>query len=136
VIKNPGEWFYTIAGSLVAPIFSRGQNITRLKVAKLQQEQAMNNFESTVLSAAGEVSNALTVYEKAGERAVYLDKQVDNLTKSVDYTNDLLVYSNGTYLEVLTAQQSLLSAQMGRISCDLTRTQAVINLYQAMGGGR
>jgi outer membrane protein TolC len=136
VIKNPGEWFYNIAGSLVAPLFSRGQNITRLKVAKLQQEQAMNNFESTVLSAAGEVSNALTIYEKAGERAVYLDQQVDDLVKSVDYTNDLLVYSTGTYLEVLTAQQSLLSAQMGRISCDLTRTQAVISLYQAMGGGR
>ena len=136
VIKNPGEWFYTIAGSLVAPLFSRGQNITRLKVAKLQQEQAMNTFENTVLSAAGEVSNALTVYEKAGERATHLDKQVEDLVKSVEYTNDLLVYSNGTYLEVLTAQQSLLSAQMGRISCDLTRTQAVISLYQAMGGGR
>lgn len=136
VIKNPGEWFYNIAGSLVAPIFSRGQNITRLKVAKLQQEQAMNTFENTVLNAAGEVSNALTVYEKAGERASHLDLQVEDLVKSVDYTNDLLVYSNGTYLEVLTAQQSLLQAQMGRISCDLTRTQAVISLYQAMGGGR
>jgi NodT family efflux transporter outer membrane factor (OMF) lipoprotein len=136
VIKNPGEWFYNLAGSLVAPIFSRGQNITRLKVAKLQQQQAMNTFENTVMNAAGEVSNALTVYEKAGERAVHLDQQVDDLVKSVDYTNDLLVYSNGTYLEVLTAQQSLLSAQMGRISCDLTRTQAVISLYQAMGGGR
>jgi outer membrane protein TolC len=54
----------------------------------------------------------------------------------VSYTNDLLVYSTGTYLEVLTAQQSLLSAQMGRINCDLTRNQAIISLYQAMGGGR
>jgi NodT family efflux transporter outer membrane factor (OMF) lipoprotein len=136
IIKNPGEWFYNIAGQLTAPLFSRGQNITRLKVAKLQQEQAMNAFENTVLSAAGEVSNALTVYQKAGERASHLDVQVEDLQNSVSYTNDLLVYSTGTYLEVLTAQQSLLSAQMGRISCDLTRTQAVISLYQAMGGGR
>jgi NodT family efflux transporter outer membrane factor (OMF) lipoprotein len=136
IIKNPGEWFYNIAGQLTAPLFSRGQNITRLKVAKLQQEQAMNAFENTVLSAAGEVSNALTVYQKAGERASHLDVQVEDLQNSVSYTNDLLVYSTGTYLEVLTAQQSLLSAQMGRINCDLTRNQAIISLYQAMGGGR
>lgn len=136
MIKNPGDWFYQLAGSLVAPLFSRGQNIARLEAAKLQQQQAMNAFERTVLSAASEVSNALTVYEKAGERAVHLDAQVADLEKSVEYTNDLLVYSNGTYLEVLTAQQSLLQAQMNRINCSLDRTQSVINLYQAMGGGR
>lgn len=136
IIVNPGKWFYNLGASLVAPLFSRGQNIARLEAAKLQQQQAMNNFESTVLNAASEVSNALTVYEKAGERAGHLDVQVEDLEKSVEYTNDLLVYANGTYLEVLTAQQSLLSAQMNRINCSLTRTQAVINLYQAMGGGR
>jgi outer membrane protein TolC len=128
--------FYQLAGSLVAPLFSRGQNIARLEAAKAQQKQAMNAFETAVLSAAGEVSDALTVYEKAGVRAQHLDQQVKDLEQSVQYTNDLLIYSNGTYLEVLTAQQSLLSAQMNRISCQLTRDQAVVNLYQAMGGGR
>lgn len=136
IIKNPGDWFVQLAGSLTAPLFSRGQNISRLEAAKISQKQALNAFENTVLSAAGEVSDALTVYEKAGERAGHLDAQVADLEKSVEYTNDLLLYSNGTYLEVLTAQQSLLSAQMNRIACDLTRAQAVINLYQAMGGGR
>ena len=136
IIKNPGEWFYNLAGSLAIPLFSRGQNIARLEAAKLQQQTAMNAFENTVLSAASEVSNALTVYEKAGERAKYLDVQVDDLEKSVSYTNDLLIYANGTYLEVLTAQQSLLNARMNRISTQLARAQAVISLYQAMGGGR
>lgn len=136
VIKNPGEWFYNIAGSLVAPIFSRGQNIARLEAAKIQQKQALNAFQNTVLSAAGDVSNALTAYEKAGERAAILNIQVDDLTKAVEYTNDLMIYANGTYLEVLTAQQSLLSAQMNRLSTQLARSQAVINLYQSMGGGR
>lgn len=136
MIKNPGDWFVQLAGSLTAPLFSRGQNIARLEAAKIGQRQAMNKFESTILSAASEVSSALTVYEKAGERAVYLDKQVADLEESVEYTNDLLVYANGTYLEVLTAQQSLLQAQMNRLSCQLSRAQAVINLYQAMGGGR
>ena len=136
VITNPGVWFYQLAGSLVAPIFSRGQNIARLEAAKIQQKQALNSFERTVLSAAADVSNALTSYEKAGERSKILDVQVDDLTKAVEYTNDLMIYANGTYLEVLTAQQSLLSAQMNRLSTQLARSQAVITLYQAMGGGR
>lgn len=136
LIKNPGDWFVQLAGSLTAPLFARGQNIARLEAAKISQTMAMNRFESTVLSAAGEVSDALTTYEKAGERAKHLDEQVSDLEKSVEYTNDLLIYSNGTYLEVLTAQQGLLQARMNRIACDLTRAQAVINLYQAVGGGR
>lgn len=136
LVKNPGEWFYNIAGSLVAPLFSRGQNIANLEAAKINQRIAMNTFERTVLNAAGEVSNAMTAYTKSTERIKFLDTQVDDLQKSVEYTNDLLIYSNGTYLEVLTAQQSLLAAQMNRISCDLDRAQAVISLYQAVGGGR
>ncbi len=136
MIKNPGDWFIQLAGSLTAPLFSRGQNIARLEAAKISQQRAMNSFESTVLSAAAEVSNALTTIEKTGERSIHLNEQIADLEKSVDYTNDLLVYANGTYLEVLTAQQSLLQAQMNRIANQLTRAQAVINLYQAVGGGR
>lgn len=136
MVKNPGDWFIQLAGSLTAPLFARGQNIARLKAAKAQQEQALNSFEYTLMSAAAEVSDAMTVYQKSTEKAVYLVDQVDNLEKSVSITNDLLRYYDGTYLEVLTAQTSLLSAQMAQISCQLTRVQAVINLYQSMGGGR
>ena len=136
MIKNPGDWFVQLAGSLTAPLFARGQNIARLEAAKISQQQAMNKFEATVLSAAAEVSDALTTYEKSGERAGYLAKQIEALQESVEITNDLMVYSNGTYLEVLTAQQSLLQAQMNLLACQLTRAQSVINLYQSMGGGR
>ena len=137
VVKNPGDWFYQLAGSLVAPLFSRGQNIARLQASKVQQEQAMNNFEYTLLSASAEVSDALTVYEKSLEKSEYLAEQVSNLERSVEYTNELLLYSGSTtYLEVLTAQQNLLSSQMNRINTDLTRARSVINLYQSLGGGR
>lgn len=136
MIKNPGDWFVQLAGSLVAPLFSRGQNIARLEAAKAQQQQALNNFEYAIMSAAAEVSDAMTVFAKSTEKAIYLVDQVSNLEQSVDITNDLLKYYNGSYLEVLTAQSSLLSAQMSQINCQLTRTQAVINLYQALGGGR
>jgi NodT family efflux transporter outer membrane factor (OMF) lipoprotein len=137
-IQNPGVWFYNLAGSLTAPLFSRGQNIARLEAAKAQQEQALNNFEYTLLSAAAEVKDALTVYDKSVEKSGYLVDQVDQLTKSVDYTKELLLYSTGSvnYLEVLTAQQNLLSAQISQISCQLSQAQAIINLYQSLGGGR
>ena len=120
----------------MAPIFSRGQNKARLEAAKLNQQMKLNAFERTVLNAAADVSNSLTVYEKAGERKASLDIQVEDLEKAVQYTNDLLLYDNGTYLEVLTAQQSLLSAQMNRINTELDRVQAIVALYQSMGGGR
>ncbi len=135
-VKNPGDWFYNLAGSLVAPIFSRGQNIARLQASKIQQQQAMNNFEYTLLTAAAEVSDGLTTYRKATEKSTYLAEQVANLEKSVEYTVDLFQYSNGTYLEVITAQQSLLGAQMAQLSNELTSAQAIINLYQSLGGGR
>ena len=138
MVKNPGEWFYNLAGSLVAPLFSRGQNIARLQASKAQQQQAMNNFEYSLMSAAAEVSDALTVYEKSKEKSGYLKEQVANLEKSVEYTRDLLIYSTGStsYLEVITAQQGLLQAQISQINTELGRANAVINLYQALGGGR
>lgn len=138
IVKNPGEWFYQLAGSLTAPLFARGQNIARLQASKAQQEQALNNFEYTLLSAAAEVGNAMMVYSKSLEKSRLLEQQVGNLERSVDYTKDLMLYSTGStnYLEVLTAQQSLLSAQISQINTRLTRARAVINLYQALGGGR
>lgn len=138
MIVNPGDWFVQLAGSLVAPLFSRGRNIATLKAAKAQQQQAMNTFEYTLLSAASEVSNALTVYEKSREKAALLDHQVEDLTKAVSMTQDLFTYSTGDvdYLQVITAQQSLLGAQISRISCTQAGNLAVINLYQSMGGGR
>ena len=128
MIKNPGDWIASLVGSLVAPIFSRGQNIARLQATKAQQKQALNNFEKTVLSASSEVSNALTSFRNNVEKS--------DLIKAQDYTKDLFAMGSATYLEVLTAQTSLLSAQTAQINCQLQQAQAVINLYQSLGGGR
>jgi len=136
IVKNPGEFISSLAGSLTAPIFSRGQNISRLQATKAQQKQALNNFESTLLSAAAEVSNALTAYEANLEKQTHLTAQVEDLKKASEYTSDLYAMGEATYLEMLTAQSSLLSAQMALISCELSQAQAVINLYQSLGGGR
>lgn len=134
IISNPGAWFVQLAGSLTAPIFARGANKARLEAAKLQQQQAMNNFEQAILSASADVSNAMTVYAKCSEKQGLIAEQTANLEKSVEYTGELLKFGTSTYLEVLTAQQNLLSSQMAAITCRLSRSQAVINLYQSLGG--
>lgn len=137
LIKNPGEWFIQLAGSLAAPIFSRGQNIATLEAAKAQQHQALNNFEYAVLTASSDVSNALVSYNKNLEQNEFLQKQVDQLEKSVDYTNELFMYNQTTtYLEVLTARSSLLQAQLSCIANWHERASSLVNLYQAVGGGR
>lgn len=136
IITNPGEFFLNLAGSLTAPLFSRGQNIARLEASKAQQQQALNNFEYALLNASAEVGNALTAYEKANEKQRLLQIQVENLEKSVEYTQELLTLGTSTYLEVLTAQSSLLQAQMNAITCINARDRSLINLYQALGGGR
>lgn len=138
MISNPGDFFIQLAGSLTIPLFSRGANIARLEAAKAQQQQAMNTFEYTLMSASAEVSDAMTLYAKSGEKRDLLRTQVENLEKSVEITEELLSLgtSGTTYLEVLTAQQSLLAAQMNEITCENNRARAVINLYQSLGGGR
>ncbi len=136
-IKNPGDWFIQLAGSLTAPLFSRGQNIARLEASKAQQKQALNNFEYTLMSASADVSNALTSYEKSIAKQQWLSLQVENMAKAVDITNELLLFDGSTtYLEVLTAQKNLLAAQTAQITTNLTAARSVINLYQNLGGGR
>lgn len=137
-IVNPGKFFANLAGSLTAPLFSRGKNIATLKAAKAKQQQALNNFEYTIMSGASEVSTAMAAYKSALEKRQYLDIQVENLDKAVQITEELLrIGGEGTtYLEVLTAQQNLLAAQTGQINCYLTASKSLINLYQSLGGGR
>lgn len=136
MITNPGKWFIQLAGSLTAPIFSRGQNIATLKAAKAQQQQALNDFQYTVLNASAEVSDALVSYSTNARKAEFLSKQIDELEKSVDYTQQLLTLGQSTYLEVLTAQQGLLSAQLSEINSWHSQVSAMVSLYQALGGGR
>ncbi len=139
-IFNPGEWFLNLAGQLTAPLFARGQNIARLKAAKAQQQQSLNTFEYTVMKATGEVGSALVTYTNALTKEKHLASQVDYMSQAVDITETLFLNSatnyNTTYLEVITAQQNLLGCQMNFLNCQLARSQAVINLYQSLGGGR
>ena len=135
-IVNPGKWLLSAVGSLVQPIFQHGQLIAGLKVAKAQQEQAYNTWQNAVLSAGSEVSNALVLYNSSEEKSQLEAKQVESLKKNVEYTKMLFNEGSSTYLEVITAQQSLLNAQLSKVADDFYKMQAVVNLYYALGGGR
>ena len=135
-LVNPGKILASVVGSLTQPIFAHGTIIAGLKVAKLQQEQAFNTWQNAVLSAGSEVSNALILYQSSSEKSDLEAKQVNSLMKNVDYTRNLFKLGSSTYLEVITAQQSLLNAQLSKVSNDFSKMQAVVNLYYALGGGK
>ena len=109
-IVNPGKWLLSAVGSLV--------------------------WQNAVLSAGSEVSNALVLYNSSDEKSKLEAKQVESLRKNVEYTKELFQSAGSTYLEVITAQQSLLNAELAKVQDDFYKMQAVVNLYYALGGGR
>ncbi len=135
-VVNPGKMIANAVGNLTAPIFNRGGNLARLRVAKAQQQEAQLDFEQSLLAAGSEVSNALFSYRSAQDKAVQRERQIASLEKSVEYTELLITHGTTTYLEVLTAQQSLLSARLSGVNDEFQQIQAVVSLYRALGGGR
>lgn len=135
-ITNPGKWLLSAVGSLTQPIFAHGQIVAGLKAAKSKQEQAFNTWQNAVLSAGSEVSNALVLYNSSDEKSKLEEKQVASLKKNVEYNKMLFNDGSATYLEVITAQQSLLNAELSKVADDFYKMQAVVNLYYALGGGR
>lgn len=136
MIVNPGKFIATAVVSLAQPLFNRGQNIAQLKIAKAQQEEARLGFEQALLNAGSEVNDALVQCQTARDKSAYFEKQVASLENAARSTRLLMRHGNTTYLEVLTAQQTLLSARLSQVANRFTEIQGVISLYQALGGGR
>lgn len=137
MIVNPGKILASLVGSLTQPLFAKGQLRANLKISQLQYENAELNFEQTLLNAGQEVSNALASYNSAVQQQQVCQKQVETLATTLENTKQLFQHSSSTtYLEILTAQQSLVSAQLTLISNKFDKVQAAISLYQALGGGR
>ncbi len=133
---NPGKLLLSAVGSLVQPIFQHGQIVAGLKVAKMQYEQAYNKWQNAVLKAGNEVSNALVSYNSSDEKGQLDSKRVSVLKQNVEDTKKLMESSsNTTYLEVISAQSSLLNAEIAEVTDQFNKMQAVVNLYQALGGG-
>lgn len=135
VITNPGQWLFTAIGSLVQPLFNRGQNVANLKVAKAQQQEALLTFRQSLLDAGTEVNNALLQWQTARQRLVIDRQQIASLQSAVRSSELLMLHSSQNYLEVLTARQTLLDAELSAVSDRFDEIQGVINLYHALGGG-
>lgn len=134
-LLDPVAFAANVVGGLAQPIFSKRANITRLKVAKAQQEEALISFRNTLLKAGQEVHNALGSYDSSVKKSALRQQQLGALIKSVDYTKELLTYGTATYTEVLNAQTSLLSAQLNDVNDRLQQLNAMVTLYRALGGG-
>ncbi|MDQ0106249.1 efflux transporter, outer membrane factor (OMF) lipoprotein, NodT family [Chitinophaga terrae (ex Kim and Jung 2007)] len=132
---GPGSFVSNLVAGLTQPIFNQGINKARLKIAREQQQQAALGFQSAVLTAGQEVSNALFSYQTAMDKSNTRRLQLLNLQKSVEYTQELVRYGFANYTEVLNAQQSLLQAQLQQINDHLQRLQSIVYLYRALGGG-
>ena len=135
MVMNPGKWLLSAVGQLTQPIFQHGQIVAGLKVAQAQQEQAFNTWQNLILKAGNEVSNALLLYSVSDEKSQLEAKQVEVLTQNVEDTRQLYRSKGTSYLEVIQAQSSLLNARISQVQDDFYKMQAVVNLYQALGGG-
>ncbi len=132
---DPKTFASNIIGGLTQPVFNKKINVTRLKVARAQQEEALISFRNTLLKAGQEVQDALGSYDWSAQKIALRKLQLEALLKSVDYTKELLTYGSANYFEVLAAQTNLLSAQLSSVNDRLQQLNAVVSLYRALGGG-
>lgn len=135
VVTNPGGWILSAVASLAQPIFNRGKLISNLKVSKAEEEIARLNYKQALLAAGQEVNDALFAIEIAAKNLDSHQKQCEELKRSLQVSEALYKTGNATYLELITARQSLLNAELNLVSDRFTRLQSVINLYNALGGG-
>ena len=133
-VVNPGQILLSAIGSLVQPLFNKGQNRANLRIAKAQQEQALVTFNQALLVAGTELSDALTACRLSSERLTLRQQEVAAAERAYEVSKDVMQNSSSTYLEVLTAQQSLLQSRLTLTTDRFDLIQGRINLFKALGG--
>ena len=134
VIADPGALLLQAALSLMQPIFQQGKLIASLKIAKYNQEDKLNQYVQTVINAGNEVNEALADCQTALEKDALYKRQVEVLHEAYDGTHELMNNGKASYLEVITAQESLLSAQLSEAENLYDGAIGLIGLYIALGG--
>jgi len=133
-VTNPGKIILEALGSFTVPILNHGALKANLKIAKAQRDEASLTWQKTLLIAGQEVNDAITTWQTANEQIESCQNQIKTLTDALEKTKLLMQNSSITYLEVLTAQQSLLNARTTLAQNQYVKIEGVINLYQAIGG--
>ena len=135
IVVNPGKLLLNAVAQLTQPIFARGKLIANKKIAQLTEEDLQKKYVQTVINAGNEVNEALADCMTAREKHSYYQRQVEVLGEAYTGTHELMDNGKASYIEVLTAQESLLEAQLGSAMNMYNASQAVIALYIALGGG-
>ena len=135
LVFDPGKILWSAIGQLTQPIFSRGKLTANKKIAMLTEEDLKKKFVQTVINAGNQVNEAMADCEAAREKSVFYQRQVQVLHEAYTGTHELMDNGKASNLEVLTAQESLLSAQLSEAMNMYNGSQAVIALYIALGGG-
>lgn len=135
-VSNPMKFIASALGSLAQPLFAHGKLVAGLRVAQAEEEKARLAFQQSLYNAGAEVSNALALYQASEAKVKAETLQVESLEKNVEIVEMLFKTGKASsYLEVITAQQSLLQAQLSLVQDSFSKMQAVVNLYNALGGG-
>ncbi len=135
-VSSPSDVIYSAVASIVQPIFYQGTLRAQVQITESQQEQALLQFNQAILDAGAEVNSALIGWQSALKRRTHYTEQIDLLAQALRSSELLMKHGNVNYLEVLTAQQSLLSAQLNLSANKYDEIQSVIDLYRALGGGQ
>ena len=132
---NPAGFILELTASLTQQLYAKGVNKANLRRAEAEQQIATYQFRQTLLDAGVEVNNALIAVKTASSRMKIDQKQIVHLKAAVWNTQLLMKHGNANYLEVLSAQQKLLQAELAEVSDRYDEIRNIINLYHALGGG-
>lgn len=132
---NVNSLFATVVGGLTQPIFNGRKIRTQYEVSQAQQEQALLQFKYALLIAGKEVSDAMYSIEAASEKITVKEGENDAYNLATDYSQELLDNGLVNYLEVLTAQERALASSLDLVAAKNNRLQAIVDLYEALGGG-
>lgn len=131
---DPGALLMKLAASIMQPVFAQGKLTAQLKIAKYNQEDKLNQYIQTVIEAGNQVNEALADCQVARDKDRLYKRQVEVLQDAYTGTHELMNAGKASYIEVLTAQESLLSAQLSEAENLYNGAIGLIGLYIALGG--
>lgn len=135
LVKTPESMLYSLAGELMAPLVNKNAIKATYYNANAKQIQAVYNYERTILNAYIEVANQLAKINNLEKSYELKSKQVNALTQSIDISNELFKSARADYMEVLMTQRDALESKFELIETQKQQMNAMVNIYQALGGG-
>ena len=135
LLKTPESLLYSIAGEMMGPLVNRNGIKAGYYIANARQMQAVYNYERTVLNAYLEVSNQVAKIANLEKSYELKDKEVQALIASISISNDLFKSARADYMEVLLTQRDALESRLELIETKKQQMNAMVNIYQALGGG-